>query len=136
MNNPKTFCSVYFRQESGRWTLWFFGNREKPQQNTVLIAVSMQANSSGVGPWQSQVRKVRPVLILMKHKNSYSMYTPLLKYVPKLHVFLNLTALKLCNVYVMNNYTTKQFLTLPISYNSILGEILKQSLSNTIVCFK
>lgn len=95
----------------------------------------MQANSSGVGPWQSQVRKVRPVLILMKHKNSYSLYTPLLKYVPKLHVFLNLTALKLCNVYVMNNYTTKQFLTLPISYNSILGQILKQSLSNTIVCF-
>ena len=81
----------------------------------------MQVNSSGVGPWQNQVRKVRPVLALMKHKNSYSIYTPLLKYVPKLHVFfLTLTALKLCNVYVMNNYTTKQFLTLPISYNSTL----------------
>ena len=66
----------------------------------------MQANSSGVGPRQSQVRKVRPVLILMKHKNSYSIYTPLLKYVPKLHVFLNLTALKimqrLCNEQLYN----------------------------------
>ena len=62
----------------------------------------MQSNSSGVGPWQNQGRKVRPVLTLMKHKNSYSIYTPLLKYVPKLHVFLHLTALRLCNVFVMN----------------------------------
>jgi len=102
MNNPKTFCSVYFRQESGRWTLQFFGNRKNPQQNTVLIAVSMQANSSRLGPWQNQVRKVRPVITLMKHEDSYSIYTLLLKYVPTLHVFLNLTALRLSNVYVMN----------------------------------
>lgn len=55
----------------------------------------MQVNSSGVGPWQNQVRKVRPVLALMKHKNSYSTYTPLLKYVPKLHVFFNFNGTKI-----------------------------------------
>lgn len=82
----------------------------------------MQVNSSRLGPWQNQVRKVRPVLTLMKHKNSYSIYTPLLKYVPQLHVFLNLTALRLSNVYVMNktlyNKTIFDFANI-IQFNSV-----------------